>query len=74
MEEEKYSIIFGDNFESRKPTIDQITCLFEPVFRKLSVNDTKATSMIQKDENGRPIKDEEGNMLRVVKEAGDPVY
>lgn len=71
---EKYSIIFGNNFDSRKPTIDQITCLFEPVFRKLSVTDTKATSMIQKDENGRPIKDEEGNMLRVGKEAGDPVY
>lgn len=73
-EKEKYSIIFGDNFDSRKPTIDQMTCLFDPVFRKLSVNDTKATSMIQKDENGRPIRDEEGNMLRVEKEAGAPVY
>lgn len=74
VEKEKYSIIFGDNFDSRKPTIDQITCFFEPVFRKLSVNDTKSTSMIQKDENGRPIKDEEGNMLRVEKEAGSPVF
>lgn len=73
-EKEKYSIIFGDNFDSRKPTIDQMTCLFDPVFRKLSVNDTKATSMIQKDENGRPIRDEEGNMLRVEKEAGAPIY
>lgn len=73
-DKEVYTTIFGDNFDIRKPTIDQISCLFEPVFRKLSVNDTKSNSMIQKDENGRPIKDEEGNMIRVEKEPGDPVY
>lgn len=71
--EEKYSIIFK-NFNARKPTIDQLTCLYESVFRKLSVNDTKSTSMLQKDENGRPISDEEGNMLRVEKEAGAPIF
>lgn len=72
-DKEKYSIIF-ENFDARKPTIDQITCFYNPVFRKLSVNDTKSTSIIQKDENGRPIRDEEGNMLRVNKKAGDPVF
>lgn len=71
--DDKYAIIFK-SFNARKPTIDQLTCFYEPVFRKLSVNDTKSTSMIQKDENGRPIRDEEGNMLRVEKEAGDPVF
>lgn len=71
--DEKFKIIF-ENFNPKKPTIDQISALYDPVFRKLSVSDTKATSMIQKDENGRPIKDEEGNMLRIEKEAGEAVF
>lgn len=72
-DKEKYGIIFKD-FDTKKPTIDQITCLYNPVFRKLSINDTRATSVIQKDENGRPLKDEEGNMLRIEKEAGAPIF
>lgn len=72
-DKEKFGIIFKD-FNPKSPTIDQISCLYEPVFRKLSANDTRATSVIQKDENGRPIKDEEGNMLRVEKEAGAPIF
>jgi len=70
---EKYKTILT-NFNAKEPTIDQIVLLYDPIFRKLSVNDTKATSMIQKDESGRPVKDEEGNMLRVEKKAGDPVF
>lgn len=73
LEKDKYEIIFKD-FNPKSPTIDQISCLYEPVFRKLSANDTRATSVIQKDEDGRPIKDEEGNMLRVEKEAGAPIF
>jgi hypothetical protein len=70
---DKYKIIL-ENFNAKEPTIDQIAVLYDPVFRKLSINDTKATSIIQKDENGRPLKDEEGNMLRVEKKEGEPVF
>ena len=62
------------NFDIKSPTIDQMVLLFDSVFRKLNINETRATEMIQKDENGRPLKDEEGNMLKVAKEAGDPVF
>jgi len=71
--DEKHKVILK-NFNAKEPTIDQIVLLYDSVFRKLSVNDTKSISMIQKDENGRPIKDEDGNMLRVEKVAGNPVF
>jgi hypothetical protein len=56
-----------------KPTLDQLVFIFNPVFKKISVNDTLANNMISKDENGRPIKDSDGNMIRVEKAAGELV-
>jgi len=56
-----------------KPTLDQLVFIFDPVFKKISVNDTLANNMISKDENGRPIKDADGNMIRVEKTPGDLV-
>ena len=56
-----------------KPTLDQLVFIFNPVFRKISVNDTLANNMISKDENGRPIKDSDGNMIRVEKAPGELV-
>jgi hypothetical protein len=70
---EKYKNILA-NFNARKPTIEQMVMLYDPVFRKLSVNDTIATSTIQKDENGRPVRNEEGVILRVEKKKGDPIF
>ena len=66
--------IIMENFNPKKPTIDQITLIFDPVFKKLSINDTKADNIIKKDEDGRPIKDEEGNMIRIQKEKGSPIF
>jgi hypothetical protein len=71
--DEKYKIIMN-NFNPNKPSVDQITAFFEPVFRKLSINDTKADNFIKKDKDGRPIKDSEGNMLRAQKEKGEPIF
>jgi len=56
------------------PTVDQMVFIFENVFRKLDINQTRATEMIQKDENGVPVRDEEGNMIRTKKNAGDPIF
>lgn len=63
-----------DNFNVLAPTIDQIVFIFENVFRKLAISETQASEMIQKDERGRPIRDEEGNMLRIRKKPGDPIF
>jgi hypothetical protein len=48
--------------------------IFDSIFRKLAVSETNATEMIQKDENGRPVKDEAGNMIKITKEKGAPIF
>ena len=65
--------IFKD-FDMKKPTIDQIVLMYDNVFKKLAVSETNATEMVQKGEDGRPIKDEEGKIVKIKKEAGDPIY
>jgi len=62
------------NFDIKKPTLDQISLFTYSIFKKININETRADSMIQKDENGRPIQDENGNMLRVQKNPGDILY
>ena len=70
---EKYEIILKD-FDIKKPTIDQIVVIYDNIFRKLAITETNATEMIQKDENGRPVRDEGGNMIKIEKKAGDPIF
>jgi hypothetical protein len=68
-----YARIF-ESFDIRKPKLDQILAMFSSVFRKLSIPDTMATSVISKDANNRPIRDEQGNMIRIEKKAGDLIF
>jgi hypothetical protein len=72
-DKETYERIF-EGFDIRKPKLDQILAIFNSVFRKLSIPDTMATSVISKDESNRPIRDEQGNMIRVEKKAGDLAF
>ena len=72
-DKETYERIF-EGFDIRKPKLDQILAIFSSVFRKLSIPDTMATSVISKDESNRPIRDEQGNMIRVEKKAGDLAF
>jgi hypothetical protein len=72
-DKEKFEILLND-FDPKEPTIDQISIIYEPIFRKLNVNETKADEYIKKDENGRPVRDEEGNMVKVKKEKGEPIF
>jgi len=69
----KYSRVLKD-FNVKKPSIDQIVAMYDNVFRKLNTTETMATEMIQKDENGRPIRGEDGQMMKTSKEAGDPIF
>ena len=74
LKDEKYKTILKDSLNIKSPTIDQMVIIFDSIFRKLAVSETNATEMIQKDENGRPVKDEAGNMIKITKEKGAPIF
>ena len=71
--DEKFKVIAKD-LNIKNPSIDQIVIIFDPIFRKIAVSETMATEIIQKDENGRPLKDEAGNMIKITKEKGELIY
>ena len=71
--EEKYRVILKD-LNIKNPTIDQIVIIYDNVFRKLAITETQSAEMIQKDENGRPMRDESGDMIRISKNPGDPIF
>jgi len=73
IKDEKFKIISTD-LNIKNPSIDQIAILFDSIFRKISVSETIATEVIQRDENGRPVKDEAGNMMKIAKAKGDLIF
>lgn len=68
-----YKTILKD-FDIRKPTIDQISILHDPIFRKLSVTETKSKELVLRSPDGKPILDDQGKITKVSKEEGDPVF
>ena len=72
-EPEKYEVVLKD-FNMKEPSIDQIVAIYDNIFRKLNVNETMGDSMIQKDEAGRPVRDSEGQMVKITKEKGAPIF
>jgi hypothetical protein len=44
--------------------------LYESVFRKLSIADSIADSIISKNDAGQPLRDSENNLIRVSKVKG----
>ena len=73
IKDEKFKIISTD-LNIKNPSIDQIAILFDSIFRKISVSETIATEVIQRDENGRPVKDEAGTMIKIAKAKGDLIF
>jgi hypothetical protein len=71
--DEKFKIIATD-LNIKNPSIDQIAILFDSIFRKIAVSETMATEIIQKGEDGRPLKDEGGNMIKVAKAKGELIF
>ena len=71
--DEKFKIIATD-LNIKNPSIDQIAILFDAIFRKIAVSETMATEIIQKGEDGRPLKDEGGNMIKVAKAKGELIF
>jgi hypothetical protein len=64
-----------NRFDISKPTINQISVLTDPIFRKISVSETMASEVILRGEDGRPILDEETKRpKKVPKEPGQIIY
>lgn len=63
-----------ENFDVKKPSVDQICILTEPVFRKISISETQATEIMVKDENGRPVMGEDGRPQKRTKEKGEVIF
>jgi hypothetical protein len=72
-QKEKFTSIFMD-FNIQFPAIDAICNLSQPVFRKISVGETKATEVIVRDEKGVPVKDENNKIVKREKEANEIIY
>jgi hypothetical protein len=62
------------NFNIRKPSINQIGVLTDPIFRKISVGETKSDEMILRDDDGRPVMGDNGRPQKIKKQAGDIVF
>lgn len=71
--DKKYEDIFT-SFDPKKPSIDQIICLYDNIFRKLSVGETKSDEVISRDDSGKPLRDEANQIIKIKKEAGDPIF
>ena len=63
-----------NNFDIKKPSINQISVLTDAIFRKISVTETMADEVILRDDTGRPIMGEDGRPQKVKKERGQLVY
>ena len=63
-----------NNFDIKRPSINQISVLTDPIFRKISVTETMASEVILRDDTGRPIMGEDGRPQKVKKEPGALVY
>lgn len=63
-----------NNFNFKQPSINQISVMTDPIFRKISVGETQASEVILRDETGRPIMAENGRPQKVAKEPGKIIY
>lgn len=70
---DKFTRILQD-FNIKSPNLDQILIIRESIFRKIALGDTMSSSVILKDDDGRPIKDENNQMVKVDKAVGEIYY
>jgi hypothetical protein len=72
-EKDRFTSIL-EGFNIQFPSIDSLTILTKPIFRKISVGETKATEVIARDENGVPLKDEDNKIIKKTKESGEVIF
>lgn len=71
---ERNKAIFKDGLNMKKPTIDQIVIIFEPIFRKLNSVESASDKYISREPNGKPILGEDGKPIMLQKTPGDPIF
>jgi hypothetical protein len=64
----------GKSFNIKKLQISQISCLNFAIFRTLNAGETKADSIVVKGEDGRPLRDENNQIIKQAKEPGAPSF
>lgn len=64
----------GKEFNIKKLQISQISCLNYSIFKSLNAGETKGNSIVVKDESGRPLRDENNNIIKKEKEPGEPSF
>ena len=69
----KYSKILN-NFDLKEPTINQIAVLSHNIFKKISMGESKADEIIERDANGRPVMGEDGRPLKRKREEGEIIF
>lgn len=66
--------LFND-FDIKKPTINQVSFFFTNIFKKISVGESRQDEVIMRDETGRPINDEEtGRPMKRKREEGEIIF
>jgi hypothetical protein len=63
-----------NNFNIKRPSVNQIGALTGNYFRKISVGETMAEEMIVRDESGRPVMGEDNRPTKVGKAAGEVIF
>ena len=72
-EKDRFTSIL-EGFNIQFPSIDSLTILAKPIFRKISVGETKANEVIVRDDNGVPLKDESNKIIKRTKEEGEVIF
>jgi len=63
-----------NNFDIKRPSVNQMGALTGSYFRKISVGETMAEEMIVRDDSGRPVMGEDGRPTKIGKQAGDVIF
>jgi hypothetical protein len=73
LKEEKWIKILNE-FDLKKPTINQISALSESIFRKVTMSESKADEIMIRDESGRPVMGEDGRPMKRRREEGEVIF
>jgi hypothetical protein len=73
LKEEKWIKILNE-FDLKKPTINQISALSESIFRKVTMSESKSDEIMIRDESGRPVMGEDGRPMKRRREEGEVIF
>lgn len=63
-----------DNIDLNNLRFYDIACFYQSIFRKISLSESKSDSYIVRDEKGKPVMDEDNNIIKKSKEPGEIIF